>query len=85
MSSKEAAELKQQGAIEAAANPENPVTADAAENKILEESRKAGAAAFSFNPDASLEEKKAQAKAVRPHEPRFRSCTRTLLTVASTL
>lgn len=57
-------ELKQQGAIEAAQDPESSVTAEDAEKKIVEESRKAGVVAFNFDPDASPEEKKAQARAV---------------------
>lgn len=65
MSAKEVNELKQEGAIEAAENPNSQVTADQAEKEIVENSRNAGAAAFSFNPDASPEEKKAQAKSVR--------------------
>lgn len=60
-----AAELKQQGAIEAAQDPDSKVTADDAQQKIVEESRRAGVTAFTFNPDASPEEKKAQAQAVR--------------------
>lgn len=61
-----AAELKQQGAIEAAENPESGVSAEDAQRKLVEESRNAGVAAFSFDPDASPEEKRRQAKAVRP-------------------
>lgn len=58
-------ELKQQGAVEAARDPESSVTADDAQKKIVEESKNAGVAAFNFDPDASPEEKKAQIKAVR--------------------
>nr|CDP22608.1 Putative tricalbin [Podospora anserina S mat+] len=61
-----AAELKQQGAIEAAQDPDSKVTADDAQQKIVEESRRAGVTAFTFNPDASPEEKKAQAQAAIP-------------------
>jgi hypothetical protein len=61
---KEAAELKQQGAIDAAANPESSVTADAAQKEIIEASKNAGVAAFTFDPDASPEQKRAQAQAV---------------------
>lgn len=63
---KSEAELKQQGAIEASRDPESSVSAEDAERKILEESKKAGVAAFSFNPDASPEEKAAQARAAIP-------------------
>ncbi|KAF4464668.1 hypothetical protein FALBO_8500 [Fusarium albosuccineum] len=65
---KEASELKQQGAVEAAANPESSVTADDAQREIVEASRNAGVAAFTFDPDASPEQKKAQAKAAIPPE-----------------
>ena len=57
-------ELKQQGAIEAAQDPHSRVTAEDAEQKMLEESRKAGTAAFQFDPDASAAEKAQQARAV---------------------
>lgn len=61
-----ASELKQQGAIEAAQDHDSSVTADDAQKKILEESKAAGLAAFTFNPDASPEEKKAQVQAAIP-------------------
>lgn len=59
-----AAELKQEGAFEAARDPNSTVTSEDAQRKALEESKKAGAAAFQFDPDASAEEKAKQAKAV---------------------
>jgi hypothetical protein len=62
-------ELKQQGAIEASRDPESNVTAEDAERKIVEDSREAGVTAFTFDPDASPEEKKAQARAVRCSHP----------------
>lgn len=58
-------ELKQEGAIEASRDPGSSVTAEDAEKKLVEESRNAGVTAFTFDPDASPEEKRAQAKAVR--------------------
>jgi hypothetical protein len=61
---KAANELKQQGMLEAARDPNSNVTAEDAERKIVEDSRQAGVAAFTFNPDASPEEKRAQAEAV---------------------
>lgn len=64
MTSRDASELKQQGALEAAQDPDSKVTAQAAENTVLEEARKGGSAAFQFNPDASPEEKAAQLKSV---------------------
>ena len=59
-----AAELKSQGVVEAAQDPNSSVTADDAQQKIVTESKKAGVAAFTFDPDASPEEKAAQARAV---------------------
>ncbi len=61
---KEANELKQQGALEAARDPNSTITADDAQKKILQESKEAGVTAFTFDPDASPEEKTAQARAV---------------------
>ncbi|KAG5981340.1 hypothetical protein E4U54_006658, partial [Claviceps lovelessii] len=63
MSASEAAELKQQGAIEAAQNSESSVTADDAQQQMVEQSKNAGIPAFKFDPDASPEEKRAQAQA----------------------
>lgn len=61
-----AAEIKTQGAVEMANDPNSSVTSDDAQRKMVEESKKAGVAAFIFNPDASPEEKAAQARAVSP-------------------
>lgn len=70
MSATEARELKAQGAIEAADNPESQVTADDAQKEIVAESKDAGIPAFSFDPDATPEQKRAQAQAVsRPWHP----------------
>jgi hypothetical protein len=57
-------ELKQQGAEEAARDPNSKVTADDAQRVILDESKKAGAVALQFDPDATPEQKAAQARAV---------------------
>ena len=59
-----AGELKSQGAAMAAQNPDNKVTAEDAEEIMTDESKKAGVPAFRFNPDASPEEKAAQARSV---------------------
>ncbi|KAG4031408.1 hypothetical protein MFRU_009g01820 [Monilinia fructicola] len=59
-------ELKQQGAVEAAQDPNSSITAADAQAKIVHESRRAGVSAFSFDPDASPEEKAAQARAHVP-------------------
>lgn len=62
--SQQASELKQQGAIDAARDPASSVTADDAQKLLVSESKNAGVAAFTFDPDASPAEKRAQAKAV---------------------
>ena len=60
-----AEELKSQGAIEAAQNPDSRVNAEDAEQVILNESQKAGAMAFKFDSNASPDAKAAQAHTVR--------------------
>ncbi|KAF9690489.1 hypothetical protein EKO04_011358 [Ascochyta lentis] len=61
-----ASELKQQGALDAARDPHSSVTADAAEQSVVDQARQAGSAAFQFDPDASPEQKRAQARARLP-------------------
>lgn len=60
------AESKQQGIIEtahaAASDPQSKIQPELVEQKLVEESRKAGAVAYQFNPNDSPEEK---AKAVK--------------------
>lgn len=56
-------ELKAQGAIDAA--KEGAVDPQQAEKALAQHARAAGAAAFEFDPNASPEEKAAQAKEVR--------------------
>lgn len=68
-SEREVNELKSQGAIEAAQDPNSSVTGDDATRVILEESKKAGSAALTFDPNASPEEKAAQARSVRFGSP----------------
>jgi Ca2+-dependent lipid-binding protein len=60
------AELKLQGAIEAAQNPESQVTADDAERKIVEDSTRAGVLAFHLDTNATAEERLAQAREAIP-------------------
>lgn len=60
-----AGEQKQQDVIEAARDPNSTISSKDAQDKMVQESKKAGIPAFTFDPDASPEEKKAQAKAVR--------------------
>lgn len=62
--SSRAGELKSQGAAIAAQDPNNKVTAEDAEGVMTDESKKAGIPAFQFDPDASPEEKAAQARSV---------------------
>ena len=59
-----AAELKAQGVEEAARDPDSKVTAEDAEKVMADESKKAGVAAYRFDPNASPEEKAAAAAAV---------------------
>lgn len=62
----EAREEKVDGAVAAAQDPESRVTADDAQREMVEESKNAGVAAYTFDPDASPEQKRAQAQAVSP-------------------
>lgn len=66
-SSSNAGELKAQGVIEAAQDPNSSVSAEDAQQKIVIESKKAGVAAFTFDPHATPEQKAAQARAVSNH------------------
>jgi hypothetical protein len=74
MTDRNAQELKQAGAIEAAQDPNSTVTAKQAEDEIVAASRNAGVAAFQFDPDATPEQKKAQARAVCSQNPRLLTC-----------
>lgn len=58
------AEVKQELAVEAARDPNSNFSAQDAQRVIVDESKKAGAPAFQFNPNASPAEKAAQAHAV---------------------
>lgn len=60
-------ELKTQGVIEAAQDPNSNVKAEDAEKKILDESRKAGVPAYHFDTDASAKDQLAQLREVRDH------------------
>ncbi|EFY84701.1 membrane bound C2 domain protein (vp115), putative [Metarhizium acridum CQMa 102] len=66
MSALQERELKQQGAIEAA--EENLVAPEQAEKQMVEEAKNAGIPAFTFDPDATPEQKRAQAQAAIPPE-----------------
>lgn len=58
-------EAKQQAIEDLARDPHSKVTALDAEKVIVDESKKAGAPTFTFDPDATPQEKAAQANAVR--------------------
>lgn len=60
-----AGELKSQGATEAARDPNSTVSAEDAEQVMTDESKKAGVAAYRFDPDASPKDKAAQVRSVR--------------------
>lgn len=62
-----AGELNSQGAKEAAQNHDSKVSTEDAEKVITDESKKAGIAAFQFDPNATPAEKAAQAHSVRHH------------------
>ncbi|KAL6704691.1 Tricalbin-2 [Coniothyrium glycines] len=61
-----ASELKQQGALDAARDAHSSVTPQQAEKAVVDQARAGGSAAFQFDPDASPEEKRAQARARVP-------------------
>lgn len=66
----EKTELKEEGVIETATelqqDPQSKVNPDTVEEKLVDETREAGGAAYQFDPDASPEDKAAAAEAVRP-------------------
>ena len=65
----EKTEMKIEGAVEAAQDlhqdPQSHVNPDTVEEKVVEDARKAGVAAYQFDPDASPEDKANAAKGVR--------------------
>ncbi|QIW98420.1 hypothetical protein AMS68_003938 [Peltaster fructicola] len=77
-----AAELKQQGALEASRDPNSSVDAETAENFILKKSHDAGAAVFKFDPNASSQEKAAQVQQIRDEigHPHLKHKTAALVT-----
>ncbi|KAL5614898.1 hypothetical protein BROUX41_004977 [Berkeleyomyces rouxiae] len=60
------AEAQQQNAIQAAQNPNSNITSDDAQKAIVEASKNANIPAFSFDPNASVEEKRAQVQEAIP-------------------
>lgn len=72
--SSHASELRQQGAEEAARDPNNHVTSEDAEHFMVDETKKAGIPAYQFDPYASPEEKAAQARSVSELKYLLASC-----------
>ena len=66
-SHKAAPEQKQEAIIQDAQNPNSKTTSEEAQQALINETKAAGGAAFQFDPDATPEEKAAQARAVRRH------------------
>lgn len=62
--SKPAEEQKHDAVVQDAQNPNTQTTSEDAEQTLINDTKKAGGAAFQFDPDASPEEKAAQARAV---------------------
>ena len=60
-----AGELVSQGAAQASRDPNSTATAQDVEQVMADESKKAGIAAFQFDPNTSPEDKAAQARSVR--------------------
>ena len=58
-------ELKTNAAVEASRDPQSNVTAGDAQKTMMEEAKRAGAATYQFDANASPEDKAAQAHAVR--------------------
>lgn len=63
--SSHAGELRAEGAVEAAQDSNSKVTSEDAQRVMLSESEKAGVTAYKFDPNATPEEKAAQARSVR--------------------
>jgi hypothetical protein len=80
---RQAAELRTQGVVNAANDPDSQVTVDDAEKAMVEEAKNAGIPAFKFDPDASLEEKRAQARAVSVLAPSRPLARQTYVKIAS--
>lgn len=57
-------ELKQQGAFQAARDPESAITSEDAQTTAMNEAKASGAQAFVFDPNASAEDKAKQARSV---------------------
>ncbi|RMZ68452.1 membrane bound c2 domain [Pyrenophora seminiperda CCB06] len=71
-------ELKQQGVLDAAKDPDSSITAQQAEGAMVKEAQAGGSAAFQFDPNASPEQKRAQARARVPpgfHHERNKNAT----------
>lgn len=58
-------EQAHEAVIQDAQNPNSQTTAEDAQQALIDNTKRAGGAAFQFNPDASPEDKAAQARSVR--------------------
>ena len=63
--SSQTSELKTNAAVDAARDPQSSISAGDAEKIMMDESKRAGAATYHFDANASPEDKAAQAHAVR--------------------
>ena len=72
-----AEELKAEGAVQAAQDPDSGVNSQDAQQVMANEAKKAGVAAFQFDPDATPEEKAAQARSVRASLNHWQTSART--------
>ena len=61
-------ELKIQGVVEAAQDPNSKVSGDDVQKKLVDEAKKAGLPTFTFDPNATTAEKRAQAREVTSRE-----------------
>ncbi|KAI4671195.1 uncharacterized protein J4E88_009228 [Alternaria novae-zelandiae] len=71
-------ELKRQGLLDAAKDPNSSITANQAEKSLVDQAQAGGSVAFQFDPDASPEQKRAQARTRVPanfHHERNKNAT----------
>jgi hypothetical protein len=64
MQASQVSEIKQQAIIEKAKDPNSSVTAEAAKEAIVDETRATGGTAYQFDPNATRDQKAAQLNAV---------------------
>lgn len=86
----EKTEMKQQGTVEAAAelaqDPQSKVNPEKVEEKLVEQTQKAGGTAYQFDPNASPEAKAAAAESVSENWTQFlEHCTLSTLAIRNFL